>query len=479
MRAVPPPQPAGPRVFGVAEVSQLVKKRIESDDGLRTIAVRGELSNVAWGKSGHLYFSLKEGEAVLTCFAWESDALTFPKLSHGTKVVAHGTVTTYAPRSGYQLVVSRVAREGVGDIHALFEERKKRLAAEGLFDPARKRPLPAFPFRVALVSSKHAAGAADFRTLMRKFRPHVRIVTCETSVQGPNAPQEIAGAIGRASRLDVDAIVVTRGGGSFEDLFAFSDERVVRAIAGAAHPVLAAIGHTVDQQLADFAADLHAETPSDAAARLGPETRALREALDDRQRRIRTFSRQNLQRLDAKLAAALTRSKLSDAKLFLLPAQQRVETAAERLADAQRRTLEARRDRLAQLSKRLAEQDPRLRLERGASRWRERSAALERLVLDRFAGWQRSLERGARLEPAVRVSLESLRRRVELQRAKLDGNDPEAILQRGYAIVTHGGRAVRDAREVPAGATIRARLARGTLSARVESEEPDGNERSG
>jgi len=476
VRAIPPP--AGDRVLGVAEVSQLVKKRLESDDGLRAIAVRGELSNLNWSKTGHLYFSLKEGDALLSCFAWESDALTFPKLSHGVKVVAHGSINAYTSRSSYQLVVARVQREGIGDVHALFEERKKRLATEGFFDVARKRPLPAFPFRVALVSSKHAAGAADFRKLMAKLRPHVRVVLCETSVQGASAPLEIAGAIGRASRLDVDAIVVTRGGGSFEDLFAFSDERVVRAIAGAAHPVLAAIGHTVDQQLADFAADVHAETPSDAVSRLGFETRVLCERLADQGRRARDVTLRTLTTLGTKLEASLRRSKLSDPKFFLLPVQQRLETFAERLAQAQRRSFEAKRDHLVALDKRLSEQDPRVRLERRTGQVRAASAKLEQLARDRFAQWHRGLERGAALEPALLGSLERLRRRVELQSVKLSGNDPEAILQKGYAIVTYEGRVLLDPREVAGGAAIRARLARGTLAARVETGGPDGNERS-
>jgi exodeoxyribonuclease VII large subunit len=272
---------------------------------------------------------------------------------------------------------------------------------------------------------------------------------------------------------------VTRGGGSFEDLFTFSDERVVRAIVNAKHPVLAAIGHSVDQQLADFAADLHAETPSDAAERVGYETRTLLERLGDQERRLRTFALQSVKRLGAQLDVALTRSKLSDATLFLVPVHQRLQGLEEDLELAQRRALESARERLAALGRRLGEHDPRLRLERGANRYRELSAALERLTREHLAGRQRALERGARLEPATRAALESLRRRVELQRAKLDGNDPEAILQKGYAIVTHAGRVVLDPRAVPAGAPIRARLARGTLRARVETEELDGNERSG
>lgn len=478
MRAAPPPQPTGPRVLGVKALSAYVKSRLEADELLRAVAVRGEVSDPRFS-SGHLYFNLKEGDAVLSCFAWESQARLFPALRQGTKLVAYGTVTSWEKKSSYQLVVQRVQAEGVGAAHLLFEERKRRLAAEGLFESARKRPLPAYPFRVALVSSKRAAGALDFVKLMRRRRPHVAIVWCDASVQGPSAPGEIAGALGRASRLDVDLIVVTRGGGSFEDLFTFSDERVVRAIASAKHPVLAAIGHSVDQQLADFAADLHAETPSDAAERVGYETRTLLERLGDQERRLRTFALQSVKRLGAQLDVALTRSKLSDPTLFLVPVQQRLQGLEEDLELAQRRSLESARERLAELGKRLGEHDPRLRLERGANRYRELAAALERRTREQLLERRRALERGARLEPAVRVLLEGLRRRVELRRAKLDGNDPEAILQKGYAIVTHAGRVVLDPRAVPPGAPIRARLARGTLRARVETEELDGNERSG
>jgi exodeoxyribonuclease VII large subunit len=468
----------GPRVLGVKQLSAYVKARLEADDGLRNVAVRGEVSNFS-PHNGHFYFSLKEGDAVLSCFAWERDAREFPPMRQGTKLVAYGTVTAWEKKSQYQMVVSRVAPEGIGDAHQLFEERKRRLAAEGLFDPARKRPLPRFPFRVALVSSKRAAGALDFVKLMRERRPHVQIVWCDTSVQGPSAPMEIEGAIGYASRQDVDLIVVTRGGGSFEDLFTFSDERVVRAIVAAKHPVLAAIGHSVDQQLADYAADYHAETPSDAAERVGPETRLLRERLADQTRRMRATAMQRVEALEGKLSVAVTRSRLSDASLFMYQFEQKVRGLEDDLEQAQRRALETRRGRLADVAARLAEHDPGVRLERRTSRLSEASLRLDTVMHERFAEWQRAMQRGERIAPAAQAALERMGRRLELARAKLDGNDPEAILQKGYAIVTHAGRAVLAPRDVPPGSLIKARLARGTLSARVESEEPDGNERSG
>jgi exodeoxyribonuclease VII large subunit len=462
MKASNVPNLPGESVRGVAWLSSFLRDKLQGDPLLRSIAIRGEVSNCKVSAYGNLNFALTEGTALLQCFAWEDDFLAFPEFKNGAKIVALGSISTYPQRSTYQLVVERVRLEGLGDVHQLFEERKKRLAAEGLFDAARKRALPAFPFRVALVSSKRSEGATDFLTRLRQLRPHVRVEWCETSVQGPNAPAEIVGAIGRAAQLDVDLIVVTRGGGSFEDLFTFSDESVVRAIARARHPVISAVGHTVDQQLADFAADLHAETPSAAAERVGSETRALRERLEDRVRRARGAASRNLERLESRLGRSLTRSKLDDVTLFLLPQQQLLEDAGERLDAGATVFLRTRRERIARLGERLARFDPRLAL---ANRGR------------------RLAETSARLERAARERLRRAELRVRTASATLNGNDPAAILQKGYAIVTLGGRIVREPDEVPIGASIDARVARGTLSARVESKRrqgtTDGNERSG
>ena len=324
------PRPAQ-RVVGVKRLADYLKRKVDADPHLREVAVLGEISNYGAQKNGRLNFDLKEGEYVLRCFAWESDAAAFPALQNGLAIVATGAVTAYAARSTYQLVVRSVALEGEGRLHALFEETKKRLQAEGLFAAERKRPLPQYPFRVALVSSRTANGAIDFVTLLRDRAPHVGIVWCETAVQGPNAAVEIVSAIGRASRADVDLIVVTRGGGSFEDLFAFSDERVVRAVARARHPVISAIGHTADRQLCDFAADRHVETPSAAAEAVGFARHELLLRIGDAQERARRSAALRVERLSNRLAAALTRSKLAQPQAFLVPLARRLSDAGETL----------------------------------------------------------------------------------------------------------------------------------------------------
>ena len=468
--------PPAPRVVGVKRLADYIKRKLEGDAQLRNVSVRGEISNLNVVRSGNVHFDLKEGDAVLHCFGWSSDRLNFPALKNGIAIVATGSVTTYAVKGTYQLAITAIVLEGIGNIHAQFEERKRKLAADGIFDASRKRPMPAFPFRVALVSSRSANGAIDFVTLLRDRAPHVRVVWCETSVQGPGAPSEICAALRRASAADVDLVVVTRGGGSFEDLFAFSDESVVRAVARSRHPVLSAIGHTADQQLCDFAADAHVETPSAAAEAVGPATRDVLGRLREGSDRARRAVERSIERLETRLAGALKRSKLSDPGSFLRPLAQRVDDAEGRLNAAAAAATRRSTERVRALERRLDAHDPSRRLAARAARLQTASlkldAAVRRAADD--AG-RRQADAAARLERAARNSYERSAKRLQLAQVRLDGNSPERLLQQGYAIVTHRGSIVRDPALVPVGDLIEARLAHGTLSARVEREESHGN----
>jgi exodeoxyribonuclease VII large subunit len=479
------------RIVGVKRLADYLKRKVEADANLRDVSVRGEISNLRAQKSGNVNFDLKEGDVVLGAFAWSNDAANFPALVNGRAVVAKGAVTTYPQKSTYQLVVREIALEGVGDVHALFEERKKKLSAEGLFAPERKRPWPRYPFRIALVSSRTANGAIDFVTILRERAPHVRVVWFETPVQGPSAPVEISAALRRASMADVDAIVLTRGGGSFEDLFAFSDEAVVRAVAAARHPVLSAIGHTADQQLCDFAADRHVETPTAAAEAIGLDTRELRARIEECTGRAYRAARLCAERLGSRLRTSLVRSRLTDPRLFLTPPAQRLGDVDGRLSAAAAEYVRARETRLRELARRLEARDPSRRLAERGARLQAATLKLEAAARGRvLAARGRAADASARVGPAARGAQARLAQRLALASAHLDGKNPEAILQRGYAIVTHRGTIVRDAGAVPAGETIEARLARGTLAARVESNETaapgaasidgvHGNERSG
>ncbi|GAC1395669.1 MAG: exodeoxyribonuclease VII large subunit [Vulcanimicrobiaceae bacterium] len=475
MSAVPGAR--APRVVTVKRLADYLKRKVESDEHLRNIAVRGEVSGLRRQPSGNVNFALKDADALINCFAFAS---VFARGSHelkdGLALVATGSVTSYAQRSSYQLVVRAVEFEGVGDLHALFEERKRTLTAEGVFAAQRKRPLPRYPFRIALVSSRTANGAQDFVTLLNDRAPHVGIVWCETVVQGPNAPGDIVRALARASRADVDCIVLTRGGGSFEDLFCFSDERVVRAVAAAKHPIVSAIGHTADQQLCDFAADVHVETPSAAAKALGFARADLAAMLDDRVARARAAAALRVERFYARLSKSLVRSKLADARLFLAPLAQRSGDLDASLASAVAASVRLREGRVRELERRLGAFDPRTRL---AERARRLQRVVHALDVAGPAARERAVVRlraaSGRLEPATRAVAARCGQTLTLARAHLDGNDPEAILQRGYAIVSHRGTIVRDPATLAPGEAIEARVARGTIFARVESEGGHGN----
>lgn len=474
------PQARVPQTVTVKRLADYLKRKVEADQNLRDVSVRGEISNLRAVPGGNVNFDLKEEKVVIAAFAWASDAVRFPAIGNGLAVVVRGAVSTYDAKSTYQIVVRSIELEGIGNVAAIFEARKKKLAAEGLFALERKRELPAFPFRVALVSSRTANGAIDFVTILRARAPHVRVVWCETLVQGPSAPDAICAALAAASRADVDAIVVTRGGGSFEDLFTFSDERVVRAIAAAKHPVISAIGHTADQQLCDFAADIHVETPSAAARALGFDLGELEARIDDDVRRARQALDLRLERFTTRLRGALVRSKLADARVFFAPLAQRIDASTTALGNAAAAGVRARERRVRALDLALDAHDPSRRL---AERARRLQAANLRLDSAARASVERirrtTAEAAARLEPAARgVGLRSAQT-LALAHAHLDGKNPEAILQRGYAIVTYRGSALTDPASVAEGERVEARLARGTLFARVEKKDTDGNQHVG
>ncbi|MDB5043905.1 MAG: exodeoxyribonuclease large subunit [Candidatus Eremiobacteraeota bacterium] len=465
------------RVVAVSRLANYIAGVFSRERAFARLGVRGEITNYKPQPNGNVYFDLKDRDALLNCVAFSEAAAAFPALANGDQVVAYGAVQTFARKSNYQLrVLEVVAEGGSGVLHQRYEALKARLAAEGLFAPERKRPLPRFPFRVALVTSRNAEGARDFETQARARAPHVEIVVVPTAVQGENAAPEIVRAIGRAAALDVDLIVLARGGGSFEDLFAFSDERVVRALAASRVPTVSAIGHEADVPLTDFVADYRAATPSAAAQTVLPR-------------------REDVLRLVGERHRALTR----DIERMLGSRRQHVDFTSRRLTAAARERLGRARTTLNLLERRLAAAAPAARLAQRRARFSELRDRLERAVpslmrrrgerlaqaagrLTRAAPGGRVVREAARLARNVvqldAAMLRLVERRIALLKtfeAKLDGNNPDAILQRGYAIVTdEHGKPVRDAAEAPPGTRIKARLARGSLTARVEREGTDG-----
>lgn len=270
----PPGSRGRKEVLSVSALTLLIKDNLESS--FSSVAVEGEVSNVKLSSSGHLYFSLKDKDALIQAvmFKFRLASLDFD-IADGMKIVAKGSVSVYAARGQYQLLVQSAKMAGVGDILAMLEERKKRLAAEGLFDEARKKALPRFPSRVGVVTSPSGAAIRDILNVLRRRNAGIDVLLLPAPVQGEGAAEIIAARIRQANKFKLaDVLIVGRGGGSLEDLLAFSDEEVVRAVAASRIPVISAVGHEIDWALSDFAADLRAPTPS-AAAELVAENREI------------------------------------------------------------------------------------------------------------------------------------------------------------------------------------------------------------
>lgn len=274
--------------FSVSELTYYIKRRLESDALLRNVEVSGEISNLTHHRSGHVYFSLKDQEAQVSCAMWRSSAQRFvgklPK--HGEKVVALGQISVYPPRGSYQLVVTDIRKAGIGDLHQRFLELKEKLEEEGLFSPEYKKPIPHFPSRVGVVTSATGAVIRDILDTIRRRYPHVEVLLVPTAVQGAAAAPEIVRNLQRLDASGVDTIILGRGGGSLEDLWCFNEEAVVRAIFACKTPVITAIGHETDTTISDFVADLRAATPTAAAERAVPLASEIFNYLDDSERRF-------------------------------------------------------------------------------------------------------------------------------------------------------------------------------------------------
>jgi exodeoxyribonuclease VII large subunit len=390
---------------------------------LQRIAIVGEISGWKPQPSGNVFFSLKDDRAVLRCFAGAKEARKFAALSDGIAVVATGAIAIWERTSEYQLRVVEIAPVGVGAIAAKVEALRKRLQAEGLFDEARRRALARLPRRVALVSAR-GKGADDFETTLREKSPNVTVKFVETRVQGDGAEIDIADAIDRAAREDVDAIIVLRGGGSYEDRYPFNTEAVVRAIVRSRHPVVTAIGHTGDRHLADEVADAVFKTPTAAAEYIAGSWAEVTDRMTrQRERLVRAIDQvfvRCAQRRDAEdqaLIVAIDR-RLARVRQLLLQLQNGVERQNPRHRVAMRET------RLTALALKL-------------------DGARDRIVATRATA-------------------------LALAQSRLLAVNPEGPLERGYAIVTRAGKALRDARDVSTGETIEARLFHGRLAASVE-----------
>ncbi|MFR9701489.1 exodeoxyribonuclease VII large subunit [Aeromonas sanarellii] len=436
------------QIFPVTRLNSAVRMILEQDLGL--VWLTGELSNLAMPSSGHWYFSLKDMSAQVRCAMFKGNNRRVPfRPQDGMQVLVQARVSLYEPRGDYQLIIESMQPAGDGMLALRFEELKRRLGAEGLFDEGRKRPLPREPRAVGLVTSATGAALYDMLTVLGRRAPDLPVFIYPTQVQGSAATAQIVAAITLANlRAEVDVLIVGRGGGSLEDLWCFNEEAVARAIAHSTIPVVSAVGHEVDVTISDFAADLRAPTPSAAAELVAPDNSA------------RT---QRLMHLHQRLTQAMTRHQTAARHGFVLlqkrldhqDPKRRLEQQSQRLDELDRRLqqllasrLHLGERRLANLELRLQAQSPEKHLAAGKRRHQLAEERLHALI-------------------ARRRDLAS--HRLAMLSARLDGVSPLATLGRGYAIVrTPSGEVISRAGQVDAGQTLVTTLAEGHLRVRVE-----------
>lgn len=354
-------------VFTVRTLTAVIQELIETDDLLSDVWVEGEISNFKAYASGHWYFTLKEGTVQLKGVMWRSFAARQPYTPRdGEHVRAHGSIRVYADGGTYQIQAERIRLLGVGDLFQRLEETKARLQAEGLFDAGRKRPLPAFPRRIGIVTSPEAAAFQDVLNVLRRRFPLAEVVLSPTSVQGEAAPDGIVRALARLNaRPEVEVILVCRGGGSIEDLWAFNEERVARAVAASRLPVISGVGHETDFTLIDFVADLRAPTPSAAAEMMTPDINDLKAAVQNGALLLDSVFRDGLGQRGERLDALTHRLKRASPTALLAYDRQRVDGLNERLTSAARGLLALRRERMTARAAALEAANPAAVLARG------------------------------------------------------------------------------------------------------------------
>lgn len=272
-----------PRVYSISEINTYIRQKFEADINLQDLWLEGEISNWKQAASGHIYFTLKDRQASIRCVIWRSQVaqLLYQPQREGEAILAHGRISVYEAGGNYQFYLDTLEPAGQGALHAQFERIKARLAAEGLFEPGLKRALPQFPQRIGIVTSPDAAALRDILNVLRRRYPVAQIILAPTQVQGEMAPPQIIKALEAIVQQRVEVIILARGGGSLEDLWAFNDEGVARAIAACPIPIVAGVGHETDFTIADFVADVRAPTPSAAAELISPDQVELKARLND------------------------------------------------------------------------------------------------------------------------------------------------------------------------------------------------------
>lgn len=328
-------------VLSITQLNEYIRGRMDADPLLTQVAVRGEISNYKLYPSGHHYFTLKDEGSALKCVMFKGNALRLRfRPENGMKIIAMGKVSVYPRDGAYQLYCTALTMDGVGDLYAAFEQLKKKLAAQGLFDPAHKKPIPKYPGTIGIVTSSAGAAVHDMLRILRKRYPLSKVRLLPVRVQGTEAPGEIAAAIGYANHYHLaDLLIVGRGGGSIEDLWAFNDEQVAYAIYHSAIPIISAVGHEPDVTISDYVADLRAATPSNAAELAVPDQDALRQNLDAMSNAMASGLSRQIKAARQHLNILASSQALQSPTGYLDQRHQSVELLKNRLVSAQDRNI--------------------------------------------------------------------------------------------------------------------------------------------
>ena len=355
------------QVFSVTQINEYIRSRMDADPMLAQVAVRGEISNYKLYPSGHHYFTIKDEGGALKCVMFKGNALRLRfRPENGMKIIAMGKISVFPRDGAYQLYCSAMVLDGVGDLHAAFEQLKAKLAAQGLFDPAHKKPIPKYPKVIGIVTSSAGAAVHDMLRIIRKRYPLTEVRLFPVRVQGVEAPPEIVGAIRYANRYKMaDVLIVGRGGGSIEDLWAFNDERVAYAIYESEIPVISAVGHEPDVTISDFVADLRAATPSNAAELAVPDQDTLLQTLDTMSDSMTTCLSRQVKNARQHLRVLSSGAALKSPTAYLDQKRKTLELLNSRLVSNQKSTLDKKKQRFVGLTAKLDAMSPLKVLTRG------------------------------------------------------------------------------------------------------------------
>jgi exodeoxyribonuclease VII large subunit len=439
------------KILSVSELTARISNVLSTQ--FSNLWVEGEVSNYRPAQSGHLYFTLKDAKAQVRCVCFRTQAMRLKfRPEDGLKLIVRGSISVYEPRGEYQIYVEHIEPSGVGALQLAFEQLKKRLEAEGLFDPAGKKLLPILPRRIGIVTSPKGAAVRDILRILRRRFPNLHLIVYPVRVQGDGAAEEIVAGLNYFSRKQsVDVILLARGGGSIEDLWSFNEESVARAIAACTIPIVSGVGHETDFTIADFVADVRASTPSAAAEIVVKSRQEFQNHLLDLEHKISQRMRYVLLKYRHHLKELTTHRGFRRLEDLLRRHRQQTDEMVSRLGLALQGRIERLRRRYTVAATRIASFDLRARI---------RALGLRLL--------QRSTELGVRMERLMGTKIQLWER----LRVQLDERNPLRVLQRGYAICTDAaGNVVNAADQVAVGAEVNVQLALGRLGAEIRRRE--------